>query len=62
MKSDLTDLITKIVIAGFGVIVVGSSVAPAVIAFWVDEWRLLLLYPVALTGIILTSHIFGRKS
>lgn len=58
----MNDKIAKIVLMGFGIIVIGASVAPAVIAFWVNEWRLLLLYPFALVGIILTSLLFGKKS
>lgn len=58
----MNEKITRIVLMGFGIVVIGSSVAPAVIAFWVNEWRLLLLYPVALIGIILTSLLFGKKS
>ena len=58
----MDEKITRIVLMGFGVIVVGASVAPAIIAFWVNEWRLLLLYPIALTGIILTSLLFGKKA
>ena len=58
----MNDKITKIVLMGFGVIVIGASVAPAIIAFWINDWRLLLLYPIALTGIILTSLLFGKKS
>ena len=61
MKSDLTNAITKIVIAGFGTIVVGAAATPAIIAFWINVWQLLLLYPVALVGIILTSLLFSRN-
>lgn len=58
----MNDKITRIVLMGFGIVVIGAAAAPAVIAFWINEWRLLLLYPIVLTGIILTSLLFGKKT
>lgn len=54
--------VEKIILTGFGLIVLGSALTPVVLAYALSNWRFILLYPAALGLIILASGIFGKKS